>query len=105
MARRDGELVAGITAFADGPEEMREVIRHHVDIGVDNIKLSMSGEEVSRSDGSLPSIASILTECSRSQRFDQRKIAISPTKRLRPVSTRHTNTASAFAPTLELEIL
>lgn len=48
MARRDGELVAGITAFADGPDEMREVIRHHVDIGVDNIKLSMSGEEVSR---------------------------------------------------------
>jgi len=47
MARRDGELVAGITAFADGPDEMREVIRHHVDIGVDNIKLSMSGEEVS----------------------------------------------------------
>jgi septum formation topological specificity factor MinE len=47
MARRDGELVAGITAFADGPDEMREVIRHHVGIGVDNIKLSMSGEEVS----------------------------------------------------------
>lgn len=46
MARRDGELVAGITAFADGPLEMREVIRHHVNIGVDQIKLSMSGEEV-----------------------------------------------------------
>jgi septum formation topological specificity factor MinE len=52
IARRDGELVAGITAFADGPDEMREVIRHHVDIGVDNIKLSMSGEEVSQSDRS-----------------------------------------------------
>jgi hypothetical protein len=25
---------------------MREVIRHHVKIGVDQIKLSMSGEEV-----------------------------------------------------------
>jgi septum formation topological specificity factor MinE len=49
MARRDGALVEGITAFADGPEEMREVIREHVDIGVDNIKLSMSGEEVRRS--------------------------------------------------------
>lgn len=47
MARRDGDLVAGITAYADGPEEMREVIRHHVRLGVDNIKLSMSGEEVS----------------------------------------------------------
>lgn len=46
MARRDGELVAGITAYADGPDEMREVINHHVGIGVDQIKLSMSGEEV-----------------------------------------------------------
>jgi hypothetical protein len=39
-------LAAGITAAADGPDEMREVIRHHVDIGVDNVKISMSGEEV-----------------------------------------------------------
>lgn len=46
MARRDGELVGSITAFADGPLEMREVIRHHIDIGVDQIKLSMSGEEI-----------------------------------------------------------
>jgi hypothetical protein len=46
MARRGGELVAGITAFADGPDEMREMIRHHIDLGVDQIKLSMSGEEV-----------------------------------------------------------
>ncbi|EXJ65963.1 uncharacterized protein A1O5_10939 [Cladophialophora psammophila CBS 110553] len=41
IARRDGELAAGITAFADGPLEMREVIRHHAWIGVDQIKLSM----------------------------------------------------------------
>jgi septum formation topological specificity factor MinE len=47
IARRDGELVGGITAFADGPDEMRKVINEHVEIGVDNIKLSMSGEEVS----------------------------------------------------------
>lgn len=47
IARREGDLVAGITAFADGPEEMREVIRHHVGIGVDQIKLSMSGDDVS----------------------------------------------------------
>lgn len=48
MARRDGDLVSSITAFADGPEEMREVIRHHaLEIGVDVIKLVMSGEEVS----------------------------------------------------------
>ena len=46
MARRDGELVEGITAFADGPLEMREVIRHHIGLGVDTIKLSMSGEEI-----------------------------------------------------------
>lgn len=46
MARTDGDLVAGITAYADGPDEMREVIRHHVKLGVDQIKLSMSGEEI-----------------------------------------------------------
>jgi hypothetical protein len=49
MARRDGDLVAGITAYADGPEEMRSVIQHHIKLGVDNIKLSMSGEEVCNS--------------------------------------------------------
>ena len=49
MARRDGKLVGGITAFADGPEEMRQVIQHHVRLGVDNIKLSMSVEEVRQS--------------------------------------------------------
>ena len=48
MARREGDLVSSITAFADGPDEMREVIRHHaLDIGVDVIKLVMSGEEAS----------------------------------------------------------
>ncbi|KAL1851447.1 hypothetical protein Plec18170_006262 [Paecilomyces lecythidis] len=46
IARRGGELTAGITAFADGPLEMREVIRHHAKLGVDQIKLSMSGEEI-----------------------------------------------------------
>ncbi|KAL4890840.1 hypothetical protein BDV59DRAFT_209362 [Aspergillus ambiguus] len=46
MARRDGELVGGITAFADGPEEMRQVIRGHAQIGVDQIKISMSGEAI-----------------------------------------------------------
>ncbi|KAH7411516.1 isoaspartyl dipeptidase-like protein [Cadophora sp. MPI-SDFR-AT-0126] len=46
IARRDGDLVAGITAYADGPDEMREVIQHHVNLGVDQIKLSMSGEEI-----------------------------------------------------------
>nr|OQO18620.1 hypothetical protein B0A51_15025 [Rachicladosporium sp. CCFEE 5018] len=46
MAVPDGELIAGITAFAKGPLEMREVIRHHIDLGVDQIKLSMSGEQI-----------------------------------------------------------
>ncbi|KAJ9228638.1 hypothetical protein DTO207G8_8333 [Paecilomyces variotii] len=46
IARRGGELTPGITAFADGPLEMREVIRHHAKLGVDQIKLSMSGEEI-----------------------------------------------------------
>ncbi|KAK5040139.1 hypothetical protein LTS07_000636 [Exophiala sideris] len=46
IARRDGELAAGITAFADGPLEMRELIRHHAKLGVDQIKLSMSGEAI-----------------------------------------------------------
>ncbi|KAI9688518.1 MAG: hypothetical protein M1822_001467 [Bathelium mastoideum] len=46
MAVPDGELVAGITAFAKGPLEMRETIRHHIAVGVDQIKLSMSGEEI-----------------------------------------------------------
>jgi imidazolonepropionase-like amidohydrolase len=46
MAVPDGDLVPGITAFAKGPDEMREVIKHHIDLGVDNIKLSMSGEQI-----------------------------------------------------------
>src|ERR1700742_5222799 len=46
MAKHDGDLESAITAFADNPEEMREVIKHHSGIGVDNIKLVMSGEEV-----------------------------------------------------------
>jgi len=46
IAVPDGELVPGITAFAKGPLEMREVIRHHIKLGVDTIKLSMSGEQI-----------------------------------------------------------
>lgn len=46
IARRNGELVGGITAFADGPLEMRETVRRHVELGADTIKLSMSGEEI-----------------------------------------------------------
>ncbi|KAK3702038.1 hypothetical protein LTR37_015152 [Vermiconidia calcicola] len=46
MAVPDGDLVPGITALAKGPLEMRETIRHHVKLGVDNIKLSMFGEQI-----------------------------------------------------------
>ena len=46
MARRGAELVGDITAYANSPEEMREVIRGHHKIGVDQIKLSMSGEAI-----------------------------------------------------------
>ncbi|KAF7869634.1 hypothetical protein EAF04_004418 [Stromatinia cepivora] len=46
IAKRDGDLVPEITAYADGHEEMRDVIRRHVSLGVDQIKLSMSGEEI-----------------------------------------------------------
>ena len=55
MAVRNGDLAAGITAFADGPLEMREVIRHHKDIGVDQIKLSMSGEAITETRSALNS--------------------------------------------------
>jgi imidazolonepropionase-like amidohydrolase len=46
IAKVDGELVPGITAYANTPEEMREAIRGHVALGVDQIKLSISGESV-----------------------------------------------------------
>ncbi|KAL4930240.1 uncharacterized protein BDV17DRAFT_297711 [Aspergillus undulatus] len=46
MARSDGDLVPGITAYADGPDEMRRVIREHVELGVDQVKISMSGESI-----------------------------------------------------------
>jgi septum formation topological specificity factor MinE len=95
MARRDGELVGGITAFADGPDEMREVIREHVEIGVDNIKLSMSGEEVGCSVLSSERLSLI---SHRSRKSAQRKTAISQMKRRQPVLTRPTGWASAFVP-------
>lgn len=47
IAPRDGALIAGITAYADGPEETAEVVKAHIEkTGVDTIKLSMSGEEI-----------------------------------------------------------
>ena len=46
IAPREGALVAGITAFADSEEEISSLVEAHAAIGVDNIKLSMSGEEI-----------------------------------------------------------
>ncbi|MFI7294866.1 amidohydrolase family protein [Streptomyces sp. NPDC050121] len=46
IAVTGGELVDGITAFADGPEEMRKQVRRNVAYGADLVKLSMSGEEI-----------------------------------------------------------
>lgn len=46
IAVTGGALVDGITAFADGPEEMRKQVRRNADLGADLVKLSMSGEEI-----------------------------------------------------------
>lgn len=46
IATTAGDLVAGITQYADGPEEVRKVVRRTIELGVDTIKLSMSGEEI-----------------------------------------------------------
>ncbi|TGO15757.1 hypothetical protein BTUL_0036g00480 [Botrytis tulipae] len=42
----DGDLVAGTRAYADGLDKMREIVKKHIRLGVDQIKLSMSGEGV-----------------------------------------------------------
>ena len=46
IAVTGGALVKGITWFADGPEEMRKTVRKLIEVGVDQIKLSMTGEEI-----------------------------------------------------------
>ncbi|MGR7000998.1 metal-dependent hydrolase family protein [Yinghuangia aomiensis] len=46
IAVTGGALVDGITAFADGPEEMRKQVRRNAELGADLVKLSMSGEEI-----------------------------------------------------------
>lgn len=46
IATTSGDLVEGIAQTADGVEEMRKVVRHTIGLGVDNIKMSISGEEV-----------------------------------------------------------
>jgi imidazolonepropionase-like amidohydrolase len=46
IAVTGGALIKSITKFADGPEGMRKAVRELIDIGVDQIKLSMTGEEI-----------------------------------------------------------
>jgi septum formation topological specificity factor MinE len=96
MARRDGDLVPGITAYADGPDEMRQVIRHHVNIGVDQVKLSMSGEEVSIT-SSVPSWLNVLM-LSRSLKSAQLRIVTFPMRRRRHVSKKHTASVDDYVP-------
>ena len=46
IASTGGALVPGITNFVDGVEEMRKTVRMLIGLGVDLIKLIMSGEEI-----------------------------------------------------------
>lgn len=41
-----GAIIPDITKFADGPQEMRKVVREYIALGADNIKLSMTGDEI-----------------------------------------------------------
>lgn len=45
IAVTGGAIVPGITKFADGICGMRQAVRELIDLGVDNIKLSMTGDE------------------------------------------------------------
>jgi imidazolonepropionase-like amidohydrolase len=46
IASTGGALVAGISNFVDGVDEMRKTVRMLIGVGVDLIKLIMSGEEI-----------------------------------------------------------
>lgn len=46
MAPNDGALVPGITRFIESPKEARDTVKEFADMGIDQIKLSMSGEEI-----------------------------------------------------------
>ncbi|MGD7003704.1 amidohydrolase family protein [Corynebacterium halotolerans] len=46
IATTSGDLVDSITQTADGVEGMRKIVRKTIGLGVDNIKMSISGEEV-----------------------------------------------------------
>ncbi|PYH45566.1 uncharacterized protein BP01DRAFT_44023 [Aspergillus saccharolyticus JOP 1030-1] len=46
VTKPGGAIVPKISRYADGPEEMRKVVREFVQLGADNIKLSMTGDNV-----------------------------------------------------------
>lgn len=41
-----GAIVPSVTKYADGPDGMRRVVREFCSLGVDNLKLSMTGDEI-----------------------------------------------------------
>ncbi|PYI01443.1 hypothetical protein BO78DRAFT_401274 [Aspergillus sclerotiicarbonarius CBS 121057] len=41
-----GAIVPDISRYADGPHEMRKTVREFIDLGADNIKLSMTGDNI-----------------------------------------------------------
>lgn len=59
---------------------MREIIRHHAKLGVDQIKLSMSGEAVSIF-GNDRRRCILISFLSRSQKTSQQRIVITLTKK------------------------
>ncbi|KAE8151486.1 hypothetical protein BDV25DRAFT_92201 [Aspergillus avenaceus] len=46
IATTGGAIVPNISRLADGPLEMRKQVREFIMLGVDNIKLSMSGDDI-----------------------------------------------------------
>lgn len=41
-----GAIVPSVTRYADGVDEMRKAVRYFCSLGVDNLKLSMTGDEI-----------------------------------------------------------
>lgn len=41
-----GAIVPSISRYADGPHEMRKIVREFILLGADNIKLSMTGDDI-----------------------------------------------------------
>ncbi|KAI0007413.1 composite domain of metallo-dependent hydrolase [Xylariaceae sp. FL0662B] len=52
IATTGGAIVPNISRYADGADAMRRVVRENIDLGVDNIKLSMTGDYVTETMGS-----------------------------------------------------